>query len=118
MFKQTSIRQISGLMTYVEASYEELVALFGEPNGLGDLYKVSTQWVLIDEEKNVLTLYDYKQTDLYNRTLQSTPEFRAMKSYDWHIGGTNRFAAFRLKGYIEGKLSKKTELLISGEENV
>ena len=90
----------SSFQDEVEASYDDLLSLFGEPNGEGDNYKVSTMWVLEDDDKNFLTIYDYKETDLYSRGYPSVQAFRARPSYVWHIGGTRRLPAQRLKAFI------------------
>lgn len=77
----------TSLRDYVNASYADLVHLLGEPNGEGDGYKVSTIWELTFEGHTV-TLYDYKETNLYDdKSAPSVEEFRALPSYNWHLGG-------------------------------
>lgn len=91
----------TSLCGYVEASYAQLKALLGEPNADGDGYKVSTEWVCTFEDKT-FTLYDYKETNLYDdKDAPSVEEFRALKSYDWHIGGNSREGAERFKVAIQ-----------------
>lgn len=71
---------------YLTASYAQLVALLGEPNNCGDEYKVSTQWTVTFAGK-VFTIYDYKETNLYgDKDAPSVDQFRALPSYEWHIG--------------------------------
>lgn len=83
----------------VAVSYDELVEVFGEPNSTGDEYKVSTEWVVTDG-KNCLTVYDYKETNLYSPELPNVEDFRHQPMYDWHVGShggrkdVERFALF------------------------
>jgi len=76
------------LIGYVLMSYADLVKVFGKPNGYsGD--KVSTSWMIEDTVTgNVFEIYDYKETNLYERGMQSVAGFRKRPSYDWHLGGT------------------------------
>lgn len=76
------------LQGHVTTSYARLLALFGEPNGGTDEYKVSTEYALEFEGK-CFSLYDYKETSLYSRDYPSVAEFRALPEYGWHIGGEN-----------------------------
>lgn len=95
----------TSLMGYIAGSFSELVEIFGQPNGEGDEYKVSTEWILEDSETgDIATIYDYKYTALYDPSYPSVKTFREMKTYDWHIGATNEETAKRL---IK-QLSKKT----------
>lgn len=73
------------LQGYVEAPYAKLHALFGEPSTDG--YKVSSEWVLAFEG-HVYTVYDYKDTNLYDSDAMSVDEFRALPSFNWHIGSS------------------------------
>ena len=80
----------SSLQGYMSASYDELVAKFGEPTykaeKQGDFDKVWTEWVLefeVEEDGETdyiyATIYDWKE---------SSPEAsRTGKQYRWHIGG-------------------------------
>jgi len=71
---------------YITLSYAELVQLFGEP-GFDDGYKVSSEWAIVGP-RVYCTIYDYKETNLYDDDLPSVDEFRALPSYEWHIGGS------------------------------
>lgn len=81
-------------------SYREMVSLFGEPNQLRLDYdhKVSTTWTIRftsfrDPKDGVLTLYDYMQTCLFDRSLPSVSDFRRDSNYyAWHIGCLDREA--------------------------
>lgn len=76
-------------MTYemgrIDVSYDDLVKLFGEPNGYGDDYKISTYWTLEDNKGRVATIHDWKNTNLYEDDLPSVEEFRKFPSYQWTI---------------------------------
>lgn len=76
------------LAGYISASYKDLVALFGPPNSEGDGYKVSTEWRLVFKGHH-FRLYDYKDTELYDRSQPSVEEFRSFDSYEWHVGAEN-----------------------------
>jgi hypothetical protein len=68
------------------ASFEDLKKILGAPRK-GDGYKVSTEWSIIDTHTGeIWSLYDYKETSLYDKSLPSIKEFRS-HPYDWHIGG-------------------------------
>jgi hypothetical protein len=86
----------TSLQEYFPSSYKKLVEKLGEPNSEGDKYKVSTEWILEDEKGNVVTVYDYRETNLYSDGLPSVKKFRALKSYEWHIGATNEKIAHEL----------------------
>jgi len=70
----------------VNISYDNLVKLFGEPQekygDFDDYDKVSTRWVVEDENGRVYTIYDWKAT--YDML---PSQFRSLSSYEWHIGG-------------------------------
>jgi hypothetical protein len=65
------------------ARYEELVAVFGEPEGGGD--KTTVEWCLAFEDGTVATIYDWKEYE--------TP----MYEYNWHIGGKSKQAVARVE---------------------
>lgn len=84
---------------YLGASYAQLVGVLGEStHGASGDGKVSTEWALTFEGEP-FTVYDYKETNLYDADCPSVEEFRRMESYAWHIGGkgdperTKRFIA-------------------------
>ena len=79
-------------------TYAQLVEVFGEPNCEGDGYKVSTEWVLSDG-KIVVTLYDYKETNLYSEGLPTIEHFRE-RPYEWHIGAFCEEDAIKFNDYL------------------
>lgn len=81
-------------------TYNALVKLFGTHNGDGDGDKVSTEWELQHHlTADVVTIYDYKQTNLYDSDYPSIEDFRASK-YEWHIGARDQKVADELIAYI------------------
>jgi hypothetical protein len=93
----------TGLMDYVTAPYSKLRELLGEP-GRSDGYKVSTEWVFESDDGAVITLYDYKETDLYDTGLPSVEQFRAKPQHQWHIGGNNHIRALDFKHWLMRQL--------------
>jgi hypothetical protein len=74
------------LQGYIDASYAELVAVFGEPNCPGDNYKVSTEWCMRFEDGTVATIYDWKLTNLYDDEMWTVSQMRGFNR-EWNIGG-------------------------------
>ncbi len=74
---------MTSLQGYMPARYEDLVAVFGEPEGGGD--KTTVEWCLAFEDGTVATIYDWKEYE--------TP----MGLYSWHIGGKNNLAVARVQ---------------------
>ena len=63
----------------IEATYDQLVAVFGDPlNGPDDVEgdKVSCEWDMKFKDGTIATIYDYKEGGVTPRGL-----------YDWSIGG-------------------------------
>ena len=84
-FTKTDWTEANGthLQGNVYATYDQLVARFGEPEGGGD--KTTVEWVLKFEDGTVATIYDWKEYE--------TPTYM----YDWHIGGRNKTAVARVQ---------------------
>lgn len=93
----------TSLIGYLETSFETLVKHFGLPNGTGDDYKVSTEWILEDDKGRTITIYDYKETNLYSSENPTVEQFRRRKSYQWHVGGQTPLAAELLVKMIENE---------------
>lgn len=82
-FKAASNINGTSLQGYIEASYSELVAVFGAPSygpDDEDSDKVTCAWELELEGGTVATIYDWKES--------KTPR----DTYRWHIGGYNKAA--------------------------
>lgn len=119
MFNISENADISGtsLKGYLYATYPELKTLFGEAS-LGDDYKVSGQWVFEDDDGNVFTVYDYKQTELYDPELESVRRFRSSTNKtEFHVGGRGSVSTFM--NWIEYKLAKlRLDSVVEKEFNV
>ena len=88
----------SYLQGHQDASYDELVRLFGEPNSSGDGDKVRFEWVVSfdvnddgDPTFHTATIYDWKE---------SSDAARYVSSYNWHIGGFSKDAAHLVSDLI------------------
>ena len=73
---------MTSLQGYMPARYEQLVAVFCEPEAGGD--KTTVEWCLQFADGTVATIYDWKEYE--------TP----MGLYSWHIGGRSQKAVDRV----------------------
>ena len=88
------------LIGTVTCSYKTLVVAFGEPDE-ADGNKVSSEWSVKDTVTgDGFSLYDYEETVLYNSSGPTVEEFRALDSYDWHIGGLKNIDFDALKEFL------------------
>jgi hypothetical protein len=72
----------------VEATYEQLVGLLGQPNGAGDGYKVNHEWFMRDDESGaVATIYDWK--------LGFQPVGSPARLVEWHLGAKGHYGDLR-----------------------
>lgn len=111
MFKKTRKSPVSTcLQDSVTASYKDLVKVLGEPNGDSDGYKVSTEWLFENNKGQIVTLYDYEETDLYSSENPSVEKFRARKSYDWHIGAHTEEQAKEFRLWLKERLAHIDDL--------
>ena len=83
-FTQADWEVVDGtsLQGYINATYDQLVERFGQPEGGGD--KTTVEWMLQFEDGTVATIYDWK--------VDETPTYM----YNWHIGGKNKTAVTRV----------------------
>ena len=90
----------TSLQGYLNASYADLVKVFGHPqctetSGDG---KVDTEWELCINDKEFdtvrnVTIYNWKDYD-------GGYEAMSNPNYEWHIGGNNPIDAVQLKQYF------------------
>ncbi len=66
-------------------SYARLLEVLGPPSGDGDGCKVDVEWVLLFEDGQVATIYNYKTGPNYN-----DGAVRIEDITDWHIGGLDQ----------------------------
>lgn len=111
MFKADKEADICGtcLRGYFEIGYADLVKEFGEPHYSGvEGDKISTQWTFTSDDKKIaISLYDYKDTNLYDDSLPSVEEFRSMKSFEWHVGAKSESDANLFKAFLSGIFKRR-----------
>mgnify|MGYP003395093666 CR=1 FL=1 len=106
-YKSGPHEKSSGLQGYVEASYTQLLQILGPHEAESDGYKVSTEWQLVGDDGSEVSVYDYKETNLYGRALPTVERFRSRPRYDWHVGASSMAAANRFIGWLENKLMEQ-----------
>ena len=86
--------EVSGscLQGHQDASYDQLVKLFGEPNSYGDGDKVHNEWVINFDVHDKDGDIDYHTATIYDWKEQS-PTDAMYGTYNWHIGGFSKEAA-------------------------
>ena len=75
-YEYTDGTQLQG---YVDASYDKLVELFGEPTEGGD--KTQAEWALLFSGEVVATIYDWKK---YGQPVETITK--------WNVGGNSLLA--------------------------
>lgn len=73
------------LQAKMELKYSNLVELFGQPATIAD-DKVSAEWTFVNEDGDIVTLYDWKSNDLSFKT--------SNKPYVFHVGAKSRSVAW------------------------
>ena len=84
---KNEMKKISGTRFpgYIETTYDELVARFGEPYiAPRDDHKVDVEWI-IDTPHGVATIYNYKNGYSY----LGLSGLKVEEISAWHIGGRN-----------------------------
>ncbi len=71
----------TGYLATIEASYDDLVALWGQPSP-GDNYKTQAEWLIRLPGNKIATIYNYKSSRSYS---DANPEIKQVRQ--WHIGG-------------------------------
>jgi hypothetical protein len=86
-FTRGGLRNGTGLVGYVETTYEDLKEAFGLPyDRNGD--KTTCEWVLTFGDGQVATIYDWK--------MERTP----IRKYRWHIGGKCASVVDRIETHV------------------
>ena len=87
-----------GIIGYITCSYDNLIKLFGKGIGSGDDYKNSSTWLIkLLENGNILRIYDYKESKLYD----GKHGLDTKDITNWHIGGENKEDLIIFKKIIE-----------------
>lgn len=68
-----------------DCTFEKLLWLFGDPNGMTDNTQTIYRWVMRDCQGDMVTIYDWLATSNYRSDLPSVKEFQ-LSSYRWRIG--------------------------------
>lgn len=106
--------------TFTGWSLSELTGVFGKPLASGDGYKVTKEWCLVFDDFTVATIYDWKQSDLYDSELPSVKWLEAedYEGTEWHIGGTSYKAVEYVKAVLAAAqpASDPNSLRYSGED--
>ena len=103
MFRLTPNAEIVGTSVedYISISPAKLKQLFGEPER-GDGYKMSGIYVFQDWEDNMITLYDWKCTDLYDQGHPSPEDFwNDTKDAYFHVGSIKKETARRFVNILQ-----------------
>ena len=101
------------LQGYVEATYQNLVDIFGNPTSDGDGYKVDAEWDLVFEDGTVATIYNYKEGKNYN----GSSGYETEDITEWHIGGFDQSAVKRITATLEEEARKKDTLVATINHN-
>jgi len=98
-FKVDNNADASGtyLQGKMELKYTDLVRLFGEPVTTAD-DKVSVEWTFANEDGDVVTLYDWKNSDLSFKTSNERHVF--------HVGAKSLSVAWDFGDELEILISK------------
>lgn len=89
---------------FVVTSYAALVSLFGQPSPENaDQYKTSTEWHLKSEAGDIVTIYDWKATELYDPNGYMVEVLRGLPSFSWSIGAHSHRAYEDLLAYLKEK---------------
>jgi len=85
----------------IDASYDELVKVFGNPHN-GDEYKTDAQWDIRFGDGELASIYNYKDGMNYNNVDEGTPfddhdeGTPTSDIRDWHIGGHKKEVVGRI----------------------
>ncbi|MDD3182656.1 MAG: hypothetical protein PHD48_07640 [Alphaproteobacteria bacterium] len=81
----------------IEASYQDLVDIWGEPSK-GDEYKIEAEWVIRPTRDTAIIIYNYKNSRAYD---YNYPEITAVR--EWHVGGHRADVVDRLLKMMAGR---------------
>ena len=99
-FKTHNEKHISAVGTclqgYVDADYNDLVRLFGQPT-TGDKYKTDAEWLIEFDTGFVATIYNYKD----GRNYLGADGIPTEQIRDWHVGGASNLVV----GLVQSALS-------------
>lgn len=94
---ETSRKEGSSYRAAIEASYQDLVEIWGEPSK-GDAYKTEAEWIIRPTRNAIITIYNYKNSRAYD---WNNPEITAVR--EWHVGGHSADVVDRLLKMMNGR---------------
>lgn len=89
----------------ISATPNELIATFG-PSQNTDDYKVSCEWVFVDEDNMPFTVYDWKVTSLYDEDYPAPSQLKDVM-IRFHIG--SRFVSLKEEENFRDWLMQRIE---------
>ena len=101
-FKKSKTADVGGtsLKLTIPLKFKDVEKILGKPF-YSDGYKVSGEWVLVSEDGDVVTLYDWKETSLYDDDLPSVEEFRkSSEPIEFHVGAHDKEVAEKFKTWL------------------
>lgn len=98
------------LQGYIEASYERLVSLFGQPCN-GDAYKIDAEWIVEFDDGTITTIYNWKNGKNYCGNEGENVE----NMTDWHIGGHNKDAVYSVMAILNGNPEEQDKKRLQAE---
>lgn len=85
----------TSLQGYLICDYAKLKKLFGKPNQ-GDKYKIDAEWDIEFDDGLVATIYNWKDGKAY----LGKDGLPKTKITEWHIGGKNQEAVYRINNLM------------------
>jgi hypothetical protein len=86
------------LQGYLEATFPEIAAVFGEPARDGCESKITFRWIITFSDGTVATIYDYKIGTAWAGPAGLTPgAIRRGAILDWTVGGSCKRAVWLVR---------------------
>lgn len=96
----------------IQACYRDLVELFGEPLD-GGCEKVSGEWLFEGPNGELISVYDFKSTNLYDGDYPSVEEFREQDWAEFSIGGFKEDDTIKFNEWLKPQLQGKKYNFVS-----
>jgi len=96
--KQTNDTEGTSLQGHVDASYNQLVEVFGKPSyktPFSETEKITTAWDLEFPSGVIVTIYNWKNYENYGKDPEPDEE------YEWHVGGYDQNAVYLVKNALK-----------------
>ena len=99
----------------IKANFKDLENLFG-PAHEDDNHKVSGVWYFVDDDNNIITVYDWKQTTLYDASRYTIEQFRNLEVAEFSVGSNSNETANLFNEWLQPQLSSKKYSFITLKE--